>query len=257
MLPLDEIVAAIKAIDGDHLLTGALAHRLRSAAPNFAAKMATRRKIGARNFPTVTSIMAAQCSVFDNWIEFGGIRPKRGKPGHYRDRFKVEIQFWTWTQADIDWNISAWHGKAHLWSAKDIKARTKRKGMKLPKVLSEEFRQKVIEMADQMDGMRLGLPYTKDGLTLLYNDDGSFVVSKEAELEAHVIDIIAVSTPSGSFQFTDFKKTTSKGQPLSGNCVAHSRMTTSRALAEKWDAALFEHKPAPSRNEADAGRDAG
>ncbi|QIK78372.1 hypothetical protein G7077_05085 [Sphingomonas piscis] len=250
MMTLDAIVAAISEIDFDHAMAEALAHRLKSAAPNFASKMVPRRQLSARNFPPVNSILAAQCSVFDNWIEFGGKRPKRGEIGHYRDRFKAELQVWTCTKDDIDWDRSSWHGKAHLWSGKDVMARSKGKSMKLPKALSEDFRAQFIELASGMDGFRLGLPYTKDGKTLLYNNDGSYLAARETELQDHQLELMILATSSGPFCFSGFKNTTSKGHPLSGNCFAHSRMTTSKPLADKWDATLFSHQPATSRDEA-------
>lgn len=239
-----EIVAAIAALDGDRALTGALAGRLRDKAPNFVSEFAQRRRMTTRNFPHPHSIMAAQCSVFDNWVEFGGKRPKRGSRGHYRDRFKLEIQVWTWTQADIDWQNCAWRGTAHLWDTKDLQARVSKKGMKLPKALPDDFRDTVIDMIDVMDGFRIGLPYTKDGKALLYNSDRTFMVAREDQLLRHAVETIIVRTPGGDFAFEDFRSTTSRGGALQGNCFAHSRMTTEPALAAKWNATLFSHQPA-------------
>lgn len=252
IMTLHEITAAIAAIDGDHALCAALASQLRGKAPNFCSKLSPRRTMTARALPSPSSIIAAQCSVFDNWIEFGGRRPLRGQVGHYRDRFKVEMQFWTWTEADIDWNHSAWHGRAHLWSDKDIKMRLKGTSMKLPKALPDDFREYIAAMPEAMDGFRIGLPYTKDGRALLYNDDRTLVIANEAEVTSHNISEINIKAPLWSFRFTDFKPTDSKGQALSGNCFAHSRMTTERALAAKWDATLLTNQPAPSRNETGA-----
>lgn len=251
-MTLQEIAAAISLMDGDHLLCEALAHQLRSTAPNFCSKLVPRRTMTARSFPNPSSIIAAQCSVFDNWIEHGGKRPKRGEAGHYRDRFKVEIQVWTWTKADIDWNNCAWRGRAHLWSANDIKKRVKGKGMKLPKALPDDFRKEVAAMPEAMEGFRIGLPYTKDGMTLLYNDDRSLVVAREVELFSHQIDQVVIKTPFGQFDFANFKATTSKGQALSGNCFAHARMTSQPPLAKKWDATLMTNQPASSRDETGA-----
>lgn len=249
-MTLDTIVTAIASMDQDHALMEALASRLRSNAPNLCSKLQLRRKLSSRDTPHVASIVAAQCSVFDNWIEHGGRKPKRGEAGHYADRFKIIFDFWTWTSADLDWSNPTYRGTAHLWTSGDIKRRSNGKSnMRLPKALGEEFREAVVGQAENIEGFRIGLPYTRDGKTILYNTDETLIVAREEELQQHALSSIIVRLNTGDFIFTDFRTTTSKGNSLDGNCFAHSRMTTKPALAAKWNATLIPDQPAARRRE--------
>lgn len=243
-IPLNDIAKAIAAIDADAALCGALKAQLQSLAPNFIAQFSTHNRLREQTpFPNPATITAAQMSVFDNWIEHGGKRPRRGEPGHYRDRFKVTLDLWTThiEKLDLKNDRPGFSVTSHLWSGDEILKRANQRNgnLRLPKVLSPSFREHLVSNAQRMGpDARLGLVYTDLGRSLVYHDGVSIVVADD--LASHDVGMIGVSGPAGHFVFDGFTPTSSKGGKLATNCIAHSRMTTSPKLAEAWNAKLIE-----------------
>ena len=73
MLAVSDIAAAIAALDCDPALCSALKSQLQSAAPNFISQFSSHNRLREQSpFPMPETVTAAQMSLFDNWIEFGG-----------------------------------------------------------------------------------------------------------------------------------------------------------------------------------------
>lgn len=230
-----EIANAIGAIDGDKALLSCLKALLKETAPNF--MLMTNQQAGTLTpFPDPTTITAAQMSVFDNWIEFGGHRPKRGEAGHNRDRWKATFQVWTQPAAELDLrrHRPTFYGVAHLWTGKEIIKRHSgsNKALKLPKALSDSFKAQLATQAVQMTDERLGLVYSPDGGYYLYHDEMYVGVGKP--LDDHKIDDVLVSSPAGDFVFTGFTV-----GAAAQNCFAHARMTVVPNIAKSWNAVLI------------------
>jgi len=242
---IGEIASAIAGIDADPALCAALKAQLASAAPNFVKQFsAHNRRRTEAPFPDPSKVTAAQMSVFDNWIEYGGKRPKRGEPGHDRDRWKVTMDLWTTPAATLDLKTDkpAFSGTSHLWTGADIVKRHegRKESFRLPKVLNPAFRQEIAAMARSIDkSARMGFVYTPMGKTIAYHD-ALYLIADNSALEAHDIFKIVVAFADGrSFAFQSFQNRTSKGNPLEGNCFAHSRMTTVAKVADSWSAHLM------------------
>jgi len=242
---ISDIAKAIAGIDADPALCGALKAQLAASAPNFVKLFSSHNRVREeRPFPDPARITAAQMSLFDNWIEYGGRRPARGTDDHYRDRFKVTFDLWTTPAERLNMkdDAPAFSGVAHLWSGKEIIKRAKGKSsMKLPKILSPDFREFVTKAAAGFtDNGRMGLVYTPLGKTIAYHD-GVYVPADSADFDAHEVDKVMVATHDGRlFTFEGFSKTTSKGGRLTTNCFGHSRMTVVPKLAKTWNATLME-----------------
>ncbi|APX65566.1 hypothetical protein AV944_06600 [Sphingomonas sp. LK11] len=240
-----DIAKAIAGIDADPALCGALKAQLATSAPNFVKLFSSHNRLREeRPFPNPATVTAAQMSLFDNWIEYGGRRPARGTDDHYRDRFKVTFDLWTTPAERLNLKTDApcFSGVAHLWSGKDIAKRAKGKSsMKLPKILNSNFRQFVIQTASNFNANgRLGMVYTPLGKTIAYHD-GLYVPADASEFAAHDVSSVIVATEAGDiFEFKGFSKTTSKGGRYAINCFGHSRMTVVPKLAKTWNATLME-----------------
>ena len=240
-MTIEDVMAFLAERDGDFAHGGMMKARLQKEAPNLYAMISaptTMRKL--RVFPVASQIYAAQCSLFDNYVQFGGKRPNEGEKGHDMIRFKITVDVWTGQPKDLKVR-PCYSSTSPLLSTADIIKKAKRTYKGLPKV-SPAFRDSFVQTAQDapINSLHMGMFFGRDGVAKIYQDDLFCVAAQSDLLDRSMSHGLIVFNKVDRFTFTDFSHQTSKGNPLPKNCVGHSRMTRNEDLASGWNAAVIK-----------------
>ena len=202
-------------------------------------------------FPPHDQITAAQCTLFDNWKQNGGRKPKtvngKREKGARVERFKVMIEAWTIdprqgpaasSSSKLTVTNATFVGTAHLMDGPTLKKKVAE--LRLPKKtkgrpfaqrdpLDEEgpswqaFGDFLHQTSEDMRGLRLGPVFTVGDGTRWHLD--SYVVAEEPALMSLNDLAIVLRSPSGEFAFNEWSETYPNGSALRGNAVLSSRIS--------------------------------
>jgi len=180
-------------------------------------------------FPAIDEIVAAQCTVFDNWPR--GTKPKtvKGKreKGARSERYKATIEIWTKVPKTEKMSLTkgnaAFVANVHLF---DVHRLTEKCAKLVTKDESDAMAQFAFDMLSPVSAnksLRCGPLTTLGNGTVLHM--GTFAMANGHALDCRNGLVVTVTAPTGQFAFTDWSNTVSSGEALKGNAVLTSRWT--------------------------------
>ena len=231
------------------------AHLIQKLAPSLVEALMIRRvaTISQAPFPRRETIRAAQCAIFDNFLD-APIFDKNGRKKRppRRSRYGIAIDVWTVDPDKVKLTKlnRAFTATGALMNAKELHNRLIE--LENPSKCQRPF---IEQYSDDEEGRALAnyaaflrtvstaqpafdfAPlFTKGiGEGTFYHCDTLALINR-ADIGTGDIHI---SAPAGTMAFTGFKATDSSGNRLKGRCIAQSRITTSPSYSSVWKADLI------------------
>jgi hypothetical protein len=195
-----------------------------------------RKKEVTEPMPSVTTLTAGQCSVFDNWGS--DKRPSRGKEGHYGPRYQATIELWTAeTGTEIAGNVnSVFSATAPLLDAKGLENRVNE--LRYPKkkanrpwiardaqdvdgIAWEQFGNFLLTLHENDSDTLYGPVFSRSGGTRYYLNH--IVIASKIGTPDAVLSVINLD--DGRVDFTRFDTRQSNKKALPAKVIAHSRIS--------------------------------
>jgi hypothetical protein len=187
-------------------------------------------------FPMLDDIVAAQCTVFDNWPK--GTKPKtvngKREPGARAERYKATVEVWTELPKSDKLSLTkgnaAFVGTAHLLDGNRLARKVERMVLKDDSEPMLAFAKDMLQPVADDGHLRCGPMLTMGNGTHAHM--GTFVTADGRALHGRSGLSVTVRSPSGTFAFTDWATTYSNGGALKGNAIMTSRW--SRLPQKEW-----------------------
>lgn len=219
---IDLAMREMGRLSADKAMCSSLAHRLTKHAPDLVQHLVERdvARKATLPFPDKSAITALETAIFDNWIPFGGKRPKKGSKGHNLQRYRAVLKVWTVPVREI--NFASKRGlqkfEVLLQPPSELEARAKRLAKSHPDLSAT-----LIELShyEQMKA-RLAGPLTSKPVGEGTIFHGSQVFMIDADMADPVGAVVDLAN-NASMRLPPFSTRDAAGRALAGNVILQSR----------------------------------
>jgi hypothetical protein len=185
-------------------------------------------------FPPQAEITALQCTIWDNWIEYGGRRPKRGSKGHNVHRYKATIQVWTAPYHQINIRRKNWQHsfEVMLYDSQELAAKATDFLDPKKRYFLPDYAATLTDLAQhEVMTNALGGPlYAKIRGHGTHYPEGQIVVTDGPVGPSTQLRLMNLAAHEG-MEVTGFTGKDAAHRPLKGNALLQSRMSSSPALS--------------------------